>query len=117
MNKRTQESVFQLKIIVTAAVLLVALTGSINAAADEDTVRVSFDKALLDTPAGIEKLHRKLKIRAGKECQHSVKLYVKQDAICRRDMVSRFLAEVDNLQLTHYASTGQHLRQQAKAGR
>ena len=117
MNKRTQESVFQSKIIVTAAVLLGALTGSINAAADEDTVRVSFDKALLDTSAGIEKLHRKLRTRAGKECQRSINLSVKQGTICRREMVSRFLAEVDNLQLTHYASTGQHLRQQARAGR
>ena len=116
MNEQSQESVLQTKIIVTAAVLLVALTGSSNAAANEDTVRVSFDKALLDTPAGIEKLNRKLKTRAGKECQRSVNLSVKQGTICRRDMVSRFLVEVDNLQLSHYASTGQHLHQQAKTG-
>lgn len=99
----------------TRAFLVACLLVSATAAADEgneDIVRVSFEKTLLDTPAGIEKLHRKLQARAGKECVRSSTLSVKEGTMCLREMVSQFLAGVNNLQLTHYVETGQHLNQQ-----
>ena len=109
MNKNFQESKLRVKGICVAALLLIALMGMTPAIAQDDVVRVTFDRSLLDTPAGVEQLYDQLKSRTRRACHPPVLNSIDERVKCNRQIFSRLIDKLDSVQLTHYAKTGRHL--------
>ncbi len=112
MHKQYQNAAVQTKSILVAGFLLFALTGLTTAMAQEGVLRVTYEKSLLDSPAGVEKLFKKLKTRTRRFCWHSVINSVSERETCNRELFARFVDQIDNRHLTHYADTGRHLEYQ-----
>ncbi len=113
MNNRYQHSVFKPKASIMAAFFVFAMTGLATAVAEDKLLRVTFEKTLLDTPTGVEQVYKKLKVSTRRACQRSVTNSINEREICNRQVLARFVDTLDNLQLSHYADTGQHLDHQA----
>lgn len=115
MNMENQRKANQFIGILTTALVLFALAGfsSVAANEDEEAVSVTFDKSLMNSQAGIEQVYKKLKISTKRACQrpNTVLNSLEARLTCNKNVLAQFLAKVDDLRLTHYAKTGQHLNE------
>lgn len=92
--------------------LAIILSGFANmAAADENTVSVRFDKAMLESPAGIESVYKKLTIAARRACVEPISVLNDRHErkVCKREMLAEFIGKISNRRLNQYAKSREHI--------
>lgn len=113
MKKNYQGKLFELKSIMVTAFIVFAMTGFTSIAADEENlVIVKIDRSLMNSQAGIEEIHKKLKAHTRKSCQRSnlSANAFHEGIMCNKEVLARLVASVNDQRLTHYVKTGQHLK-------